>query len=75
MPRPIPEDQEKLIIMKADMSSYNDMMNFVKEVKEKAGHVITVTLLIFSATSLLYSSLSISLIDNPDTLSLLNINL
>ena len=34
-----PEDQEKLIIMKADMSSYNDMMNFVKEVKEKAGHV------------------------------------
>ena len=31
-----PEDQEKLIIMKADMSSYNDMMNFVKEVKEKA---------------------------------------
>ena len=34
-----PEDQEKLIIMKADMSSYDDMMNFVKEVKEKAGHV------------------------------------
>ena len=31
-----PEDQEKLIIMKADMSSYDDMMNFVKEVKEKA---------------------------------------
>ena len=34
-----PEDQEKLIIMKADMSSYDDMMNFVKEVKEKAGRV------------------------------------
>ena len=34
-----PEDQEKLIIMKADMSSYDDMMNFVREVKEKAGHV------------------------------------
>ena len=34
-----PEVQEKLIIMKADMSSYDDMMNFVKEVKEKAGHV------------------------------------
>ena len=34
-----PEDQGKLIIMKADMSSYDDMMNFVKEVKEKAGHV------------------------------------
>ena len=34
-----PEDQEKLIILKADMSSYDDMMNFVKEVKEKAGHV------------------------------------
>ena len=34
-----PEDQEKIIIMKADMSSYDDMMNFVKEVKEKAGHV------------------------------------
>ena len=31
-----PEDQEKLIILKADMSSYDDMMNFVKEVKEKA---------------------------------------
>ena len=29
-----PEDQEKLIILKAD-----DMMNFVGEVKEKAGHV------------------------------------
>ena len=34
-----PEDQEKLIIMKTDMSSYDDMMNFVKEVKEKAGYV------------------------------------
>ena len=34
-----PEDQEKLIILKADMSSYDDMMNFVGEVKEKAGHV------------------------------------
>ena len=33
-----PEDQEKLIILKADMSSYDDMMNFVGEVKEKAGH-------------------------------------
>ena len=34
-----PEDQEKLIILKADMSSYDDMINFVGEVKEKAGHV------------------------------------
>ena len=34
-----PEDQEKLIIMKADMSSYDAMMKFVAEVKEKAGHV------------------------------------
>ena len=34
-----PEDQEKLIILKADMSFYDDMMNFVGEVKEKAGHV------------------------------------
>ena len=34
-----PEDQEKLIILKADMSSYDDMMNFVGEVKEKAGHI------------------------------------
>ena len=34
-----PEDQEKLIILKADMSSYDDMMNFVGEVKEKPGHV------------------------------------
>ena len=34
-----PEDQEKLIILKADMSSYDDMMNLVGEVKEKAGHV------------------------------------
>ena len=31
--------EEKLIILKADMSSYDDMMNFVGEVKEKAGHV------------------------------------
>lgn len=34
-----PEDQEKLIILKADMSSYEEMMAFVTEVKEKAGHV------------------------------------
>ena len=34
-----PEDQEKLIILKADMSSYVEMMAFVTEVKEKAGHV------------------------------------
>ena len=34
-----PEEQEKLIILKANMSSYDEMMNFVGEVKEKAGHV------------------------------------
>ena len=34
-----PEDQEKLIILKADMSSYEDMMAFVQEVKNHAGHV------------------------------------
>ena len=34
-----PEDQEKLIILKADMSSYEDMMAFVQEVKNRAGHV------------------------------------
>ena len=34
-----PEDQEKLIILKADMSSYEDMMAFVQEVKSRAGHV------------------------------------
>lgn len=34
-----PEDQEKLIILKANMSSYDEMMSFVREVKEKAGHV------------------------------------
>lgn len=34
-----PEDQEKLIILKADMSSYDEMMSFVAEVKKTAGHV------------------------------------
>ena len=31
-----PEDQEKLIILKADMSFYDDMMNFVGEVKRES---------------------------------------
>lgn len=34
-----PEDREKVIILRADMSSYDDMMNFVGEIKERAGHV------------------------------------
>lgn len=34
-----PEDQEKVVILKADMSSYDEMMNFVQEIKERAGHV------------------------------------
>ena len=33
------QDKEKVIILKADMSSYDDMMNFVWEVKKQAGHV------------------------------------
>ena len=33
------EDQEKIILVKADMSSYDAMMNFVQEIKDKAGHV------------------------------------
>lgn len=34
-----PEDQEKLIILKADMSSYEDMMAFVAELKDQADHI------------------------------------
>ena len=35
-----PEDQEKLIIMKADMSSYDAMMKFRRQKsKRKQGHV------------------------------------
>ena len=33
------EDQEKVILVKADMSSYDAMMDFVREIKDKAGHV------------------------------------
>lgn len=33
------EDQEKVILVKADMSSYDAMMAFVQEIKDKAGHV------------------------------------
>lgn len=34
-----PENQKKTVILKADMSSYEEMMSFVETVKEKAGHV------------------------------------
>ena len=34
-----PDDQEKLVILKADMSSYEEMMTFVETVKKQAGHV------------------------------------
>ncbi|MDY4692204.1 MAG: SDR family oxidoreductase [Blautia sp.] len=34
-----PSDRKKVIILKADMSSYEEMMNLVNTVKEKAGHV------------------------------------
>lgn len=33
------EDREKVILVQADMSSYEAMMTFVGEIKEKAGHV------------------------------------
>lgn len=33
------EDREKVILVKADMSSYEAMMSFVQVIKEKAGHV------------------------------------
>lgn len=33
------EDQKKIILVKADMSSYDAMMAFVEEIREKAGHV------------------------------------
>lgn len=33
------EHQEKVILVKADMSSYDAMMDFVQEIKDKAGHV------------------------------------
>lgn len=36
----LPKDQrEKIILVKADMSSYEAMLSFVKEIKERAGHV------------------------------------
>lgn len=34
-----PEDREKVCILRADMSSYEEMQSFVREVIEKAGHV------------------------------------
>lgn len=34
-----PSDRKKVIILKTDMSSYEEMMNLVNTVKEKAGHV------------------------------------
>ncbi|MDY4000741.1 MAG: SDR family oxidoreductase [Blautia sp.] len=33
------EDRKKIILVQADMSSYEAMMSFVQEIKEKAGHV------------------------------------
>ncbi|MDO4276886.1 MAG: SDR family oxidoreductase [Eubacteriales bacterium] len=33
------EDQDKVVLVKADMSSYDAMMAFVEEIREKAGHV------------------------------------
>lgn len=33
------QDKEKVIILKADMSSYDEMMDFVGKIKEQAGHV------------------------------------
>lgn len=32
-------DQEKVILIQADMSSYEEMMKFVRRIKEEAGHV------------------------------------
>ena len=34
-----PADQEKVILIQADMSSYEEMMKFVRRIKEEAGHV------------------------------------
>lgn len=34
-----PDQQEKLVILKANMSSYEDMIAFTEKVKEQAGHV------------------------------------
>ncbi|MDO4340051.1 MAG: SDR family oxidoreductase [Eubacteriales bacterium] len=33
------EQQEMVVLVKADMSSYDAMMSFVQEIKDKAGHV------------------------------------
>lgn len=33
------EQQEMIVLVKADMSSYDAMRNFVQEIKDKAGHV------------------------------------
>lgn len=33
------EQQEMVVLVKADMSSYDAMMDFVQEIKDKAGHV------------------------------------
>ena len=34
-----PADQEKVILIQADMSSYEEMMKFARRIKEEAGHV------------------------------------
>ena len=34
-----PEDQKKIFLVQADMSSYEAMLAFVSEIREKAGHV------------------------------------
>lgn len=34
-----PEQREKILLVKADMSSYDAMLSFVKEIKEQAGYV------------------------------------
>ena len=34
-----PTDQEKVILIRADMSSYEEMMKFARRIKEEAGHV------------------------------------
>ena len=35
----LPEDREKMILVQADMSSYESMLSFVREIKEQAGSV------------------------------------
>ena len=35
----LPADQEKVILIQADMSSYEEMMKFARRIKEEAGHV------------------------------------